>query len=145
MVTEIVTSCDLPSFQPAADWIELHNEGNEDINLSRWMLGADYTSNPLMGRQFIDASMLWESTSNSTILAPTGRVVVELRYDIFGPDLDDVSSMNLMNPDGELVLSITPPASSLSTTCGSMDTTLQTMNGSNSSGQHLAHLNQTQA
>ena len=74
-----------------------------------------------------------------------GRVVVELQYDIFGPDLDDVSSMDLMNPDGELVLSITPPASSLSTHVDRMDTTLQTMNGSNSSGQPLAHLNQTQA
>ena len=140
-----MTSCDLPSFQPAADWIELHNEGNEDINLSRWMVGADYTSNPLMGRQFIDASMLWESTSNSTILAPMGRVVVELQYDIFGPDLDDVSSMNLMNPDGELVLSITPPASSPAQHVDPMDTTLQTTNGLNSSGQPPAHLNQTRA
>ena len=119
IVTEIVTSCDLPSFQPAADWIELYNDGTNDINLSRWILGADYTSNPLMGRQFIDASMLWESTSNNTILAPMSRIVVELRHDIFGAELDDVSSMNLLNPDGELILTISPPASALSTTCGS--------------------------
>ena len=82
-------------------------------------LGADYTSNPLMGRQFIDASMLWESTSNNTILAPMSRIVVELHHDIFGAELDDVSSMNLLNPDGELILTISPPASALSTTCGS--------------------------
>ena len=81
------------------------------------MLHADYTTNPLMGRQFIDASMLWETTAESTIVSPMERVVVELQHDIFGPDLDDVSSLNLLNPDGELVLSITPPASSLSTTC----------------------------
>ena len=117
LVTEVATSCDLPTFEPATDWIELYNDGDSDINLSRWMLGADYTSNPLMGRQFIDASMLWESESNSTIIPPMGRVVVELQYDIFGPDLDDVNSMNLLNPDGELVLSIAPPAASLSTNC----------------------------
>ncbi|DAC40728.1 MAG TPA: hypothetical protein D7I00_04250, partial [Candidatus Poseidoniales archaeon] len=117
LVTEIATSCDLPSFQPAADWIELYNTGVSDVNLSRWILGADYTSNPLMGRQFIDASMLWESTSNDTILAPMDRVVVELQHDIFGPNLEDVSTMDLLNPDGELVLTIAPPASSLSTNC----------------------------
>ena len=116
-VTEIATACELPTFQPAADWIEFYNHGTSDINLSRWMLHADYTTNPLMGRQFIDASMLWESTAESTILSPMERVVVELQHDIFGPNLDDVSSLNLLNPDGELVLSITPPASSLSTTC----------------------------
>ena len=117
IVTEIATACELPTFQPAADWIEFYNHGTSDINLSRWMLHADYTTNPLMGRQFIDASMLWESTAESTIVSPMERVVVELQHDIFGPDLDDVSSLNLLNPDGELVLSITPPASSLSTTC----------------------------
>ena len=117
LVTEIATSCELPTFQPATDWIELYNDGVSDINLSRWILSADYTSNPLMGRQFIDASMLWESTSNNAILAPMERVVIELQHDIFGPDLDDVSSMNLLNPDGELVLTISPPASSLSTNC----------------------------
>ncbi|CAI8328495.1 MAG: Cardiolipin synthase B [Euryarchaeota archaeon UBA443] len=117
LVTEIATSCELPTFQPATDWIELYNDGVSDINLSRWILSADYTSNPLMGRQFIDASMLWESTSNDAILAPMERVVIELQHDIFGPDLDDVSSMNLLNPDGELVLTISPPASSLSTNC----------------------------
>ena len=116
-VTEIATACELPTFQPAADWIEFYNHGTSDINLSRWMLHADYTTNPLMGRQFIDASMLWESTAESTIVSPMERVVVELQHDIFGPNLDDVSSLNLLNPDGELVLSITPPASSLSTTC----------------------------
>ena len=116
-VTEIATACELPTFQPAADWIEFYNHGTSDINLSRWMLHADYTTNPLMGRQFIDASMLWETTAESTIVSPMERVVVELQHDIFGPDLDDVSSLNLLNPDGELVLSITPPASSLSTTC----------------------------
>ena len=116
-VTEIATACELPTFQPAADWIEFYNHGTSDINLSRWMLHADYTTNPLMGRQFIDASMLWETTAESTIVSPMGRVVVELQHDIFGPDLDDVSSLNLLNPDGELMLSITPPASSLSTTC----------------------------
>ena len=117
LVTEIATSCELPTFQPATDWIELYNDGVSDINLSRWILSADYTSNPLMGRQFIDASMLWESTSNDAILAPMERVVIELQHDIFGPDLDDVSSMTLLNPDGELVLTISPPASSLSTNC----------------------------
>ena len=69
-----------------------------------------------MGRQFIDASMLWESTSNDTIWS-MGRIVVELQHDIFGPNLEDVSSINLLNPDGELVLTIAPPASSLSTNC----------------------------
>ena len=116
-VTEIATACELPTFQPAADWIEFYNHGTSDINLSRWMLHADYSTNPLMGRQFIDASMLYDSTSDDAILSPMERVVVELQHDIFGPDLDDVSSLNLLNPDGELVLSIAPPASSLSTTC----------------------------
>jgi len=116
-VTEIATACELPTFQPAPDWIEFYNHGTSDINLSRWMLHADYTTNPLMGRQFIDASMLYDSTSDDAILSPMERVVVELQYDIFGPDLDDVSSLNVLNPDGELVLSIAPPASSLSTTC----------------------------
>ena len=64
-----------------------------------------------------------------------GRVVVELQYDIFGPDLADVSSMDLMNPDGELVLSITPPALHLAQHVNPMDTTLQTTNGSNSFGR----------
>ena len=117
LVTEIATSCDLPSFEPAADWIELYNTGVSEVNLSRWILSADYAVNPLMGRQFIDASMLWESTSNDTTLAPMGRIVVELQHDIFGPNLEDVSSINLLNPDGELVLTIAPPASSLSTNC----------------------------
>ena len=103
-VTEIATACELPTFQPAADWIEFYNHGTSDINLSRWMLHADYTTNPLMGRQFIDASMLYDSTSDDAILSPMERVVVELQHDIFGPDLDDVSSLNLLNPDGELVL-----------------------------------------
>jgi len=116
-VTEIATACELPTFQPAADWIEFYNHGTSDINLSRWMLHADYATNPLMGRQFIDASMLYDSTSDDAILSPMERVVVELQHDIFGPDLDDVSTMNVLNPDGELVLSITPPASSLSTIC----------------------------
>ncbi len=117
IVTEIASSCDLPAFQPAPDWIEFYNQGTSDINLSRWMLSADYATNPLKGRQFIDASMLWESTSGDAILSPMSRVVVELQHDIFGPDLDDVSTMNLLNPDGELVLSIAPTASSLSTNC----------------------------
>ena len=117
VVTEIATSCDLPSFQPEADWIELYNDGTSDVNLSRWIVSADYTSNPLMGRQFIDSSMLWQSSESNTVLAPMDRVVVELQHDIFGPNLEDVSSLNLLNPDGELVLTIAPPASSLSTNC----------------------------
>ena len=117
IVTEIATSCDNSAFQPGPDWIEFYNQGTSDINLSRWILHADYLTNPLMGRQFIDASMLWESTSGDAILTPMSRVVVELQHDIFGPELDDVSTMDVLNPDGELVLSIAPPASSLSTTC----------------------------
>ena len=117
IVTEIATSCDNSAFQPGPDWIEFYNQGTSDINLSRWILHADYPTNPLMGRQFIDASMLWESTSGDAILTPMSRVVVELQHDIFGPELDDVSTMDVLNPDGELVLSIAPPASSLSTTC----------------------------
>lgn len=117
VVTEIASSCDLPSFQPSADWIELYNSGNSDANLSRWILGADYTSNPLMGRQFIDASMLIQTTQDNTILAPSERIVVELQHDIFGANLEDVSTLNLLNPDGELVLTIAPPASSLSINC----------------------------
>ena len=117
IVTEIATSCDNSAFQPGPDWIEFYNQGTSDINLSRWILHADYLTNPLMGRQFIDASMLWESTSGDAILTPMSRVVVELQHDIFGPELDDVSTMDVLNPDGELVHSIAPPASSLSTTC----------------------------
>ncbi|MEC7253775.1 MAG: lamin tail domain-containing protein [Candidatus Thermoplasmatota archaeon] len=116
LVTEIATACDLPTFQPAADWIELYNNGSSEINLSRWILHADYATNPLMGRQFIDANMLYDSTSDA-ILSPMERVAVELQHDIFGPDLDDVNTMNVLNPDGELVLTIAPPASHLSTTC----------------------------
>ena len=117
LVTEIATSCDLPTFQPAADWIEVYNDGESEVNLSRWILQTDYSSNPLMGRQFIDASMVWDSTSTDVLLQPMERMVVELEHDIFGPDLDDVSAMNLLNPDGDLVLTIAPPASHLSTTC----------------------------
>ena len=117
LVTELATSCDNPAFQPLPDWVELYNDGPSDINLSRWILGADYTENPLMGRQFISPSVIWESDSDDMILPPMDRVVVELEHDIFGAGLDEVSTMNLLNPDGELVLTIAPPASQLSTAC----------------------------
>ena len=50
-----------------------------------------------------------------------------------------------MNPDGELVLSITPPASSLSTTCGSYGYNATNDEWVEFLWPTLAHLNQTQA
>ena len=97
-----------------------------------------------MGRQFIDASMLWESTAESTIVSPMERVVVELQHDIFGPDLDDVSSLNLLNPDGELVLSITRLLRHSARPVQPMDTTRPTKNGLNSCGQLQGLQNQMQ-
>ena len=118
LVTEMATSCNDPAFQPAADWIELYNNGETNVNLSRWMLRADYNSNPLMGRQFIDVSVLWPSSIVDATLAPQDRVVVELQHDIFGVGLEEVSSMDLLNPDGEIVATIAPPTGLLSTNCG---------------------------
>lgn len=117
IITEIASSCDDSEFSPSADWIELHNTGTEPVNLSRWMVSVDYTSNPLMGRQFVDSSMLWSHAENNTTIEAGQRIVVELTYDIFGGSLEDTGILEILNPDGELVTSASPPSEYLASNC----------------------------
>ena len=117
VITEIASSCDDSTFSPGADWIELHNTGIENINLSRWRVSVDYTSNPLMGRQFIDSTMLWNHGENNTTVESGQRIVVELTYDIFGGSLEDSGVLEILNPDGELVTSAAPSSEFLASNC----------------------------
>ena len=117
VITEIASSCDDSEFSPSADWIELHNTGTEDVNMSRWMVSVDYTSNPLMGRQFVDSTMLWSHAENNTTIEAGHRIVVELTYDIFGGSLEDTGVLEILNQDGELVTSETPPSEFLASNC----------------------------
>jgi hypothetical protein len=117
VITEIASSCDDSEFSPAADWIELYNTGTEQVNLSRWRVSMDYTSNPLMGRQFVDSSMLWNHAENNTTVEAGQRIVVELTYDIFGGSLEDAGALTLLNPDGELVTTASPAPEFLASNC----------------------------
>ena len=105
IVTEILASCSDDSVNPTEDWIEVMNNGSQDLNLSRWRI--DTADN----RVFFRTSSMWSQSNSSMVLAPLERAVLLMEDDVFSGQGD---SFELSNPDGELIHTI---AWSLSSEC----------------------------
>ena len=98
-ITEIYPYCPDSTTSPQEDWIEFHNVGTEEINLSRWqVMDSDGVY------KFITSDNIWSNDStNSTIVGADERVVVQLEP-WFISGLGD--SFQVLNPDHVGILEI---------------------------------------
>ena len=92
-ITEVLPYCNDDSISPHEDWIEIHNTGEETVNLSRWSV-----QNHDGDRRFIREGGLWNS--NSTNLEPEQRAVFTMEAWIISGLGDRV---HLLHPDGGVV------------------------------------------
>ena len=106
VVTEILASCSDNSVNPSEDWIEVMNNGSQDLNLSRWRIDSNGGD-----RVFFRTTSMWNQSDNSMILAPLERAVLMMEDDVFS---DQGDSFDLSNPDGVLIDTL---AWSLSSNC----------------------------
>lgn len=92
-VTEVLAHCSDGSITPDHDWIELLNNGSENIDLSAWRMESDD------GELFhVRTDRMWNSSS--TIIAPGQRAVITLpMWFISGYG----GSFTLEDPDGNPV------------------------------------------
>ena len=100
-ITEILPYCNDGSVSPADDWVELHNTGDDPINLSRWRFDTIDED-----RVFIREDNIWVDGINPeiNILLPQERAVILLNNWIITGLGDTIS---LSNPDGKIINSAT--------------------------------------
>jgi phosphatidylserine/phosphatidylglycerophosphate/cardiolipin synthase-like enzyme len=90
VLTEALAYCNDDSITPVEDWIEVMNNGTEDLNISRWRI--DTASED---RRFLRSTSMWNQSS--MVLAPQERAVLLMDDDVLSGLSDQFS---LSNPDG---------------------------------------------
>ena len=95
VVTEVLAYCNDDSIEPVEDWIEFHNTGSEELNLSRWRIDTIDEE-----RRFIRSNAIWNATDegwNATVMQPGERIVFMMDKGVL-TGLGD--GFTLSNPDG---------------------------------------------
>jgi hypothetical protein len=97
-VTEVLAQCSDNSIQPSEDWVEVVNNGIDNLNMSRWRIDTSDEH-----RSFFRTSSMWNMSDDSMLLAPLQRAVLQLDDGTF----DDVEGQfTLSHPDGTPVQSV---------------------------------------
>ncbi len=101
-ITEVLPHCYDDAQTPPDDWIELHNTGTQQVNLSRWSLAAGEGEDVLIRHDNI-----WNrsATSPTVTLLEADEYMVILAPNYFIKGYGD--SLSLSNPDGNTTHSIT--------------------------------------
>ncbi len=117
-ITEILPHCYDDSQTPADDWIELHNYGTTDVNLSRWVLAASEGADVMVRHDNI-----WNRSSSSptvTILEPDDYIVI-LAPNYFVKGYGD--TLALSDPDGNPIHAV---SWTITTDCASLGADINT-------------------
>ena len=110
MITELSPQCSEQEEGLTNEWIELHNFGEETVNLSRWSI-RDSSED----RVAIAPGRLWNQTSDTMLLQSGQYVVVNIEINMLA---NQGESVQLLDPDGYIKQGL---AWSTSTDCISLE------------------------
>ena len=122
LMSEISPQCSNPSDGLVSEWVELYNTAGYAVNLSRWMVQDESG-----GAAAVAPGRLWNHTPNSMILDVGEYVVLNLQDNIL---TNQGETVNLLDPNGDVVQTLTWDTSS---DC----TTLESRNGASETRETL--------